>query len=93
MDDQTILNLAKINLGLSTTAYDQYLTMLIAAAKAAIIEEGIELDLTAEQDDNLVIMYTAYLWRKRKEDVGMTRMLRYALNNRLLSQQGGAVNG
>lgn len=93
MDDQTILELVKINIGLSTAAYDQYLMMLIAASKAAIIEEGIKLDMTEEQDNNLVIMYTSYLWRKRKEDVGMPRMLRYALNNRLLAQKGDVTSG
>jgi hypothetical protein len=47
------------------------------------------------RDNNLVIMYAAYLYRKRKADNPkgedkMPRMLRSALNDRLIAEKGGA---
>lgn len=54
----------------------------------------------AVDDANLIVMYGAYLYRNRVNDseagyktalasTGMPRMLRYALNNKLLSQKMG----
>lgn len=86
MTDQEILVLVKQNLSIMHTAQDEYLVSLIATSESSIQEEGITLDLEDAKDVNLVVMYTAYLFRKRAEDNPvMPRMLRYALNNRLFS--------
>lgn len=78
----------KIDLGISATAYDERLLQYIQAAEQEIIREGISFpDEPAIDDDQLVIMYAAWLWRKRDSGEGMPRMLRYALNNRLFSQK------
>ena len=66
--------------------YDERLNMIIKAAVEAIEEEGILLGDSA-QDQNLVLMYAAWLWRKRDSGDGMPRMIRYALNNRLFAQR------
>lgn len=96
MTDETILTMLKFNLEIipENTSYDEYLTMLIASAKQMITREGITLGETIE-DGNLVVMYAAYLYRKRAEDNPVTarmsrvmpRMLRWALNNRLFSEK------
>lgn len=94
MTDGEILNLTKLNLSMATTAYDAYLTALIGASKDSIAREGIVLDLSSSEDVNIVVMYAAYLFRKRAEDSpAMPRMLRYALNNRLFSQKAGEADG
>lgn len=88
MKDSEVLTVLKTDLQISASQYDNYLTNLIALAKAAIAKEGITLKETVE-DGMLVEMYTAYLYRKRRgDDKAMPRSLRYALNNRLLSQKG-----
>ena len=93
MSRELILKLLKIDLQISVDAYDEYLGALIARAESAIKEEGIELTVS-QSDAMLVEMYAAYLYRKRREDViAMPRSLRYALNNRLMSQKGSAYNG
>lgn len=100
MTDADLLTMLKANLEIypENTTQDAYLTQLIGVSKIEIAREGINLrdDLS---DDNLVVMYAAYLFRKRASDgagvrtttavrqVGMPRMLRYALNNRLFSQK------
>lgn len=86
-----IRTLVKLNLSLTSAAYDTYLDSLIETAKAAIQREGIALDDTPESV-NLIVMYAAYLFRKRAEDNPiMPRMLRYALNQMLFAQKAGAT--
>ena len=82
-----MLTMVKQNLAIISPAWNGYLENLIDVAKQSITREGITLEDTLE-DNNLIVMYTAYLYRKRTEDAGpMPRMLRYALNNRLFSEK------
>lgn len=86
-----LLTMTKLNLEIhaANMLYDEYISNLIDAAKQMISREGIVLTESIE-DGNLVVMYAAYLYRKRAEDSPqMPRMLRYALNNRLFSQKVG----
>lgn len=97
MDEKLILAILKQDLQIMTPKMDTYLKMLISAAAQMITREGIELT-DCEEDGLLREMYAAYLYRKRKENTAsMPRMLRWALNNRLLSQKmsecGGEKNG
>lgn len=88
MTDAEILGLTKYNLALTSTTWDTYLTNLIEVAKSAIGREGITLNTDSIEDCMLVVMYAAYLYRKRAEDnPPMPRMLRYALNNRVFSEK------
>lgn len=86
-----LLTMTKLNLEIpaANTLFDEYILSLIRAAEQMISREGIVLTESIE-DGNLVVMYAAYLYRKRAEDSPqMPRMLRYALNNRLFSQKVG----
>lgn len=86
MTDEEILKILKADLQISAGLLDEYLKTLIASAKKYITREGI--DLTESVDDALLVeMYAAYLYRKRREDVPMPKMLRWNLNNRLFSQK------
>ena len=89
MDNSTILTILKTDLQISVNAYDGLLTNYIELAKKNIEAEGITLQDTAD-DGMLVEVYAAWLARKRKENVPMSRMLRYMLNNRLLSEKMSA---
>lgn len=84
-----VLTLLKIDLGMIGDAYDPHLNQLIDAAKEFIAREGIALTESAE-DVQLLLMYAAYLYRKRATNEVMPRMLRWALNNRIFS--GGGAN-
>ena len=88
-----LLNMLKVDLGIrQTTAYDARLDQLLTAAQAAIAREGVEsLDIENPEDAQLVVMYAAWLWRRRDEMTGMPRMLRLALNNRKFQEvaEGG----
>lgn len=82
-----LLSAVKVDIGITTTAYDNRLTQYIKAAYRAISIEGITLDATDDLDKQLMVMYAAWLWRRRDSGEGMPRMIRYALNNRLFSQK------
>lgn len=89
------LEMLKFDLQICHSHADKYLEMLLKGAERAIGQEGILLEDTVE-DALLLTMYAAYLYRKRAEQENkMPRMLRYALNNRLLSQKmkGAADSG
>ena len=89
MTDAQLLTLTKANLQLAGATWNEYLTVLIGVARQSIEREGIILTDTIE-DNNLIVMYASYLYRKRAgNEAGMPRMLRYALNNRLFSQKAG----
>lgn len=86
MGDTEILTILKYNLDIipTDTTRNLYLMQLINAAKAEIKREGVTLVNTVE-DGQLVVMYAAYLYRKRAVDEPMPRMLRWALNNRIFA--------
>lgn len=82
------LQLLKMDLQLVTSAFDSYLSQLLQAAEKFIGQEGITLTDSVE-DTQLCVMYAAYLYRRRADPVAaMPRMLRYALNQRRLTEKG-----
>lgn len=87
MNESTMLQMLKVDLGITTTAYDERLSQYLTSAKEAIIKEGIILDDSIVSDGNLVVMYAAWMWRKRDTNEGMPRMLRWQLNNRLFGEK------
>lgn len=83
----SILKSLKVDLGiLRTTAYDERLTEIIKSSFQMITREGATLDVSDLEDAQLVVMYSAWTWRRRDTGEGMPRMLRWALNNRILGQ-------
>ena len=87
MTDTDILTILKTDIQVSSSALDTYLSNIITAARGYIAKEGIVLADTIE-DGMLVEMYAAYMYRRRREEnATMPRMLRWALNNRLMSQR------
>jgi len=95
MADSTMLTMLKTDLGIRTsTAYDARLTQLLTAAESAIRKEGAStLDASDPLDQQLIVMYAAWLWRRRDNMEGMPRMLRWTLNNRIFSEKAGATDG
>lgn len=93
MADSDILTILKVDLQIAVNRLDEYLLALIQSARRFFTQEGITLSDSMD-DAVLVEMYAAYLYRRRREEnAAMPRMLRYALNNRLLSEKGGQNNG
>ena len=83
MSDTALLEMLKIDLGITATAYDSRLTQYLENARQQITMEGVSLK---DSDGPLVVMYAAWMWRKRDGMEGMPRMLRWQLNNRVMSE-------
>lgn len=86
MDKETMLEALKVDLGITTAAYDVRLAQYIDSARRAIEIEGINLTESIS-DCNIIVMYAGWMWRKRDTGEGMPRMLRWQMNNRLFSQK------
>lgn len=87
MNETTMLEMLKVDLGITTTAYDTRLLSYLDSARLAIMTEGIDVDENVISDSNLIIMYASWLWKKRDTGEGMPRMLRWQLNNRLFQEK------
>lgn len=93
MESADKLRILKLDLQIATSAYDELLLQMISSAEWMIAREGIALDGKSAEDTQLVVMYAAYLYRRRRdENPAMPRSLRFALNNRLFSQKAGGGN-
>ncbi len=83
---QGLLNEFKQTLGITTEKLDTRLLRVLGAAADAIRQEGItDLDPEDRLDGELIIDYAQWQWEKRRENVGLPRMIRWRLNNRLFS--------
>ena len=84
-----MLAMLKTDLGISTsTAYNTRMEQLLTVAQREIIEEGAStLDASDPLDMQLIVMYAAWLWRRRDDMSGMPRMLRWTLNNRIMAEK------
>ena len=85
----SVLKSLKVDLGiLSTSAYDERLTEIIKSSFQMIVKEGAAtLNADVLEDAQLIVMYSAWVWRRRDSGEGMPRMVRWALNNRILSEK------
>lgn len=90
-----MLTMLKTDLGImTTTAYDTRLTQLLTASQQYIINEGAStLDASNIEDMQLIVMYAAWLWRRRDNMDVMPRMLRLALNNRVFAEKAVVADG
>lgn len=83
-DDLLVLLMADLGEPNASASRKQWLTLQLQAAQRFIEREGIAISSPINVEDAaLIIMYAAYLVRKRDTSEGMPRMLRWALNNRL----------
>lgn len=87
MEETTKLQMLKIDLGINTSAYDSRLTQYLASAKAEIEREGVKLT-DSVPDENLIVQYAAWMWRKRDSGEGIPRMIRWQINNRIFGGDG-----
>lgn len=90
MDAAILLAALKNDLGITSTAFDDRLNSRIATAQERIAAEGATLT-DSEGDQDLVVMYAAWLWRSRVTGEKMPDMLRYALNNRVLGEKARPI--
>lgn len=68
-------------------AVKTYMQRLLAAARSALEKDGVTIDENSLEDEGLVAMYAAWLYRKRDTGGGKPPMLREALNDRKVHEK------
>ena len=88
---ETVLQLLKIDLGISHNLRDAFFIAQIGACKAEIENKGIALDLATVEDQILLSDYATWRYRNRTEDVPLANNLQYRIRNRITKER--AKNG
>lgn len=83
-----LLQLFKIDLGITHNLRDAYFDVLLESAKSEIEGKGITLDIDKPEDIMLIIDYAAWLYRKRQENIPLSRSLQFRLHNRVIKEAG-----
>lgn len=78
---QTVLEMLKVDLGISHTARDVYLNNVIQGCAEELKDKGIMLDLEQTDDAMLLSDYAAWRYRKRTEDVPLAKNLDLRIKN------------
>lgn len=81
MANDTVLEMLKIDLGISHKARDVYLNNVIQGCAEELKDKGIILDLNNADDVMLLSDYSAWRYRKRTEDVPLAKNLDLRINN------------
>jgi len=84
---QTILQLLKIDLGITHTLRDSFFIQLIKSTIKEIERRGITLDLSMADDQMLVVDYSAWTYRKRVEDAPLASNIQHRLRNRIVKER------
>jgi len=84
---ETVLNLLKIDLGISHNLRDAFFNAQIEACKATIEGKGITLDLAKVEDQVLLSDYATWRYRNRTEDIGLANNLQYRIRNRITKER------
>jgi hypothetical protein len=83
----TILNLLKLDLGITHNLRDAFFQSLIKASIKEIERRGITLDLKAADEQILVVDYAAWTYRKRQEDIPLANNIQHRIRNRIIKER------
>lgn len=84
---ETLLNLLKIDLGITHNLRDAFFTKLIEGTLKEIQRRGITPDLNSADDQMLIVDYAAWAYRKRQEDVPLANNIQHRLRNRIIKER------
>jgi hypothetical protein len=84
---ETLLNLFKIDLGITHDVRDSFFLELLKSSMGEIERKGITLDLTRSDDSMLVVDHALWTYRNRQEDVGLSRNIQLRIRNRIVEER------
>lgn len=88
---ETVLEMFKIDLGISHNKRDAYFTNYLQAQQNELERKGIALNFDKVEDIMLLSDYAAWNYRKRSEDMPLANNLLYRLRNRQIQKRAEAV--
>lgn len=83
------LSLLKIDLGITHKLRDAYFNSILKTAHKELSKMGVDLSKGEVEDIQLVVDYTVWNYRKRQEDVGLPRNIKFRIHNRVIEKAGG----
>ena len=90
MDVNTVLELVKARLGITSTVRDTYLTAIIDGVISELKnEKGLSLNGDSPHHLMFVVDYSTWRYQSRSESGAMPRHLQFRLHNLILSAAGG----
>lgn len=92
--DETLLSnclqLLKLDLGITHNLRDTYFTNLLGAAHTELSKMGVDLSSSTVEDMQLIVDYAVWNYRKRQEDTGLSRNLKFRIHNRVIQKVGAS---
>lgn len=79
-----ILDMLKVDLGITHSKRDAYFNDLIKTSIKELELKGIKIDDTKVEDQMLVSDYSAWVYRKRQEDIPLSMNLTQRIRNRIV---------
>lgn len=84
------LQLLKLDLGITHNLRDTYFSNILNTAEMELTKMGVDLTSSTVEDTQLVVDYAVWQYRKRQEDVGLSRNLKFRINNRIIQKVGAS---
>lgn len=88
----TLLNLLKIDLGITHNLRDAFFIQLLQGSMKEIERRGITLDTKKADDQMLIVDYAAWTYRKRQEDIPLANNIQHRLRNRIIEERVAKQN-
>ena len=77
-----VLKLLKLDLGIKSTARDEYYTAVLQSNAKVLEKSGVKLDLSKSEDAMLLSDYCAWIIRHKETGEEMPKYLERRINNR-----------
>jgi hypothetical protein len=84
---ETVLNLLKIDLGITHSLRDSYFIKLIQGTMKEIERRGITIDNNAIDDQMLIADYAAWTYRNRSTDTPLANNIQHRIRNRIVEER------
>jgi hypothetical protein len=85
---ETLLELLKLDLGITHNLRDAYFSRLLESSVNEIERMGVAIDYSDISDTVLIVDYAAWSYRKRQEDIPLSRNLMFRIKNRIIKKAG-----
>ncbi|MDU1838667.1 MAG: hypothetical protein E6780_03735 [Staphylococcus epidermidis] len=84
----TLLELLKLDLGITHDLRDAYFSNVIESTCKEIETMGVTLNLESVEDQMLVVEYSAWNYRNRHVNIPLSRSIQFKIHNRLIKKAG-----
>lgn len=84
---EQVLEMFKMDIGVAHNLRDTYFNKFLESQKKLLEEKGVMLILENTEDIMLLSDFAAWNYRKRNEDVEMSRNLSFRIRNRIVKER------